>query len=101
MGSRILSRSFHVEKWSSVGDEEDAAHENEQKDHANFMDVDDEAQSIAVDQDTLLGGEDDVVEDTLSDQEADEEDVENSADVAMVPMADLLNARFESENVRT
>ncbi|GBE80467.1 SET domain-containing protein [Sparassis crispa] len=100
MGSLILSRSFHVERWNSVGDEEDAAHENEQKYHANSMDVDDEAQSIAVDQDTLLGGEDDVVEDTLADQEADEEDVENSADVAMVPMADLLNARFESENAK-
>ena len=34
------------------------------------------------------------------DEDSDDEDRENPADVAMVPMADMLNARFESENVR-
>ncbi len=35
------------------------------------------------------------------DEDSDDEDREDPADVAMVPMADMLNARFESENVRT
>ena len=32
--------------------------------------------------------------------DSDDEDREDPSDVAMVPMADMLNARFESENVR-
>ena len=35
------------------------------------------------------------------DEGSDDDDREDPADVAMVPMADMLNARFESENVRT
>ena len=33
------------------------------------------------------------------DSDEEDEDIEDPADVAMVPMADMLNARFESENV--
>lgn len=34
-----------------------------------------------------------------SDTDSDDEDIYDSSDVAMVPMADLLNARYDSENV--
>jgi SET domain-containing protein 6 len=31
--------------------------------------------------------------------DGDDEEMDDSSDIAMVPMADLLNARYESENV--
>lgn len=64
-GSRILSRSFHVEKWKG--------------EDTNDMEVDDE-------------------EPDGSDSEG-EEDGENTEDVGMTPMADLLNARYGCNNV--
>jgi len=38
-------------------------------------------------------------EDDGSNRSDDEEDTDNSSDVAMVPMADLLNARYQMANV--
>lgn len=94
MGSRILSRCFHVEKWE--GDEEDEQEEDENKNDISHdgMEVDEEpsAPNESVVSDRTEGEE--VVE------EEDDEDDDDPSDVAMVPMADMLNARYGSENVR-
>ena len=37
--------------------------------------------------------------DVDEDEEDEDDDDEDPSDVAMVPMADMLNARYESENV--
>ncbi|KIY70636.1 SET domain-containing protein [Cylindrobasidium torrendii FP15055 ss-10] len=83
MGSRILSRSFDVERWEGEGDDE----ENEAANTSRDMDVDEpEPQGEAA-----PASAEDAVE---------EEEEEDPSDVAMVPVADLLNARFECENAK-
>jgi SET domain-containing protein 6 len=94
MGSRILSRSFDVEK------DEDQPEE----------DADDETDEVAAN--TSLGSAMDVdlpqeetesahgdSEHTDGDEDAEDEEEEPSG-VSMVPLADMLNARYDSENVR-
>ncbi|KAK0556412.1 Ribosomal lysine N-methyltransferase 4 [Tilletia horrida] len=67
MGSRVLSRSFHVKDGSqSRSEEKDGENEDE--------------------------GEDE--------EEEEEDEEEDTADISMVPMADMLNARFNSDNAR-
>lgn len=101
MGSRILSRSFSVEKWESHA-------ADKQEDYASSpgadtggdeaMDVDTEA--VAATAPEAEDGADEpsfVVDD---ENDSDDEDAEDPANVAMVPMADMLNARYKSENVR-
>lgn len=89
MGSRILSRSFQVEKWDPpTNDQEDGAPQTEMDvdgDHTNPAEPD-EGHS-----DDLEGGDG---------ADSDNEDDDGSGDVAMVPMADMLNARFGCNNVR-
>jgi SET domain-containing protein 6 len=88
MGSRILSRSFQVEKWDpSANDEgDDGAPQT-------GMDVDgDHPNPVEPDE----GHNDDVEEDHGGDSDDEDDD---SGDVAMVPMADMLNARFGCNNV--
>lgn len=88
MGSRILSRSFNVEKWESGEVEEENAAANTSR--GSEMDVD-----------ALQETEGD--EPASHHDEAEEEeggDMDDSSDIAMVPMADMLNARYGSENVR-
>ncbi|KAF8629219.1 hypothetical protein AX17_005802 [Amanita inopinata Kibby_2008] len=79
MGSRILSRSFHVERWhADSGDSE-----------ANDL-LGDTSDSIH-----------DVPMDSPENEESDDDvEGENPSDVAMVPMADMLNARYGSENAK-
>jgi len=62
------------------------------------MDVDEKSQE-ASNADAAEGQDADAIEDALEVDDLDD-DAEDSADVAMVPMADLLNARFESENAK-
>lgn len=89
MGSRILSRSFHVEKWEGdEGDRSLTAVGNK----SDTMDVD------PAEQDPRPTGED-KVDDMEDGEESDDEDEEDPSDVAMVPFADILNARYHSENV--
>jgi len=94
MGSRILSRSFHVERWEGEGGEEqisaDAAHED--------LPVVAEPPS----DDMVVDDNDDVnlPEGVERVEDSDEEDEDDPSDVAMVPMADMLNARYESENAK-
>ena len=102
MGSRILSRSFHVEQWagedgedgegeSIVGDNPDVSMESQRS-----MDVDqpraESAPQISPDVAEQVERED-------GESDSDDDDQENVEDVAMVPMADMLNARYGGENV--
>lgn len=89
MGSRILSRSFHVEQWDPSADDE----EGDEAPRAQ-MDVDCGAQGPAG-PDTEHCGE---VEGEHGD-DPDDGDPEDPGDIAMVPMADMLNARFGCNNV--
>ncbi|CAO1614446.1 unnamed protein product [Parajaminaea phylloscopi] len=73
-GSRILSRSFHVERHSASS--ADTAH-GEQSDGVT----------------TGHDGDD-------SDSEDGQDEHEDTQDISMVPLADLLNASFGSENAR-
>ncbi|KAI0694983.1 SET domain-containing protein [Cerioporus squamosus] len=104
-GSRILSRSFHVEKWKGGhtegdSDEEDTGGADEEPESA--MDVDPQ-EPLATDvQEETPADEPEVpqLEVEADEDDSDDEDREDPADVAMVPMADMLNARFESENAK-
>ncbi|CEH15445.1 Uncharacterized conserved protein [Ceraceosorus bombacis] len=74
MGSAVLSRSFHVNLPGQGGLEE----VGEAEDGMEVEDEDDE-----------------------DEEDGEGEGEENIDDVCMVPMADMLNARFESDNART
>ncbi|OCH87879.1 SET domain-containing protein [Obba rivulosa] len=106
MGSRILSRSFHVEPWKGEEDHEDEEEHSHadapQSDDPNRMDVDSENPTGDAVEENAESQNDETSQLELAlDEDSDEdEDVENPADVAMVPMADMLNARFESENAK-
>lgn len=89
MGSRILSRSFNVERWNSGEDEEEIPAANTS--HGSGMDVDSPEGNENVDEPHHA--------ETEGEEEEDDDEEEDSSDVAMVPMADLLNARYGSENV--
>jgi N-lysine methyltransferase SETD6 len=106
MGSRILSRCFTVEKWS--GDEENIVDEAEVAEEAEADDATPVSLDAADTGDQSLSNDMDVdgpslpvdseVKDAVDGDSDDEDDVGN---IAMVPMADMLNARFGSENVRS
>ncbi|KAI0368296.1 SET domain-containing protein [Pilatotrama ljubarskyi] len=109
MGSRILSRSFHVEQWKGQQTEEDEEQDEDAAGHTSAMDVDPPAgccsngtcDAHAVSAELEEGDEPALEEvEVEADDEQDDEDREDPADVAMVPMADMLNARFESENAK-
>ncbi|KIJ11785.1 hypothetical protein PAXINDRAFT_101548 [Paxillus involutus ATCC 200175] len=100
-GSRILSRSFTVSRWTDDGEGEgEGDHEGEGADDAeeevpgantslgSAMEVDDPQQPSHEDAGSV------------SDSHSEDEDEEDPSDVAMVPMADLLNARWGSENAK-
>ncbi len=86
MGSCILSRSFVVEKWEPDEDEEAINVVDTSLGSAMDVDEQDENQETT---DHTEGAEN-------GDEENEEED---SSDIAMVPMADMLNARYQTENV--
>ncbi|GAC93658.1 nucleus protein [Pseudozyma hubeiensis SY62] len=117
MGSRILSRSFHVKsrKKGLEGktvdmDDLDGEDEDEDEDEeAEVLEDEGEAGIIEADETNEAGesdqGEDDDDEDGDDDDDDDdddseEEEQENVIDISMTPMADMLNARFESDNAR-
>ena len=92
MGSRILSRSFQVERWdpSASGEEDDGVPPAE-------TDADGGTQHpVGPDAEQHCGEMEE-----NGDDDPDGEDHEDPGDVAMVPMADMLNARFGCNNVRT
>lgn len=92
-GSRILSRSFHVEKWEDENEPQgETSTPGSGISDSEGMDVDHSSPSAVVE------GENDEDGDA-GDSEDEDEDREDPSDVAMVPMADMLNARYGSENV--
>lgn len=104
MGSRILSRSFHVLRWKPDGEEPDEEAEVDEAEASsalntdgNAMDVDVPTDAPAVEFDVQEPVEDAAAEDDEDDD--DDDRYEDPADVAMVPMADMLNGRFATETV--
>lgn len=102
MGSRILSRSFHVEQWSSDEESETDGTVQAVGDSAAPMEIDVDMPSA--ESDLAVEHEEENPENAAEEveiaEDEEDDDSENPADVAMVPMADMLNARFGSENVR-
>ena len=98
MGSRILSRSFNVEKWDGEDDSDADADSVSKHQRSTDMDVDEDPPAPKSDQELP----DEAQENSLIDDDDSEDEGEDadSSDVAMVPMADMLNARYGSENVR-
>ena len=94
MGSRILSRSFNVEKWAPDEEEEDDDCGAADVNMGSGMDVDLPDGDSAPPTHPFRGADD------LEHEEGEEPEQEDSSDIAMVPMADILNARYRSENVR-
>jgi SET domain-containing protein 6 len=88
MGSCILSRSFQVEAQPRLDGSYALvlAHENPE------MGLDDSS--------SLPRGNDDT-EDIDVESDDDDDDDDDPANVAMVPMADMLNARYRCANVRS
>ena len=76
MGSRILSRSFRVEPLSTTDNVESSQTGAQEEDAEMNLDEND------------------------SDESEDGDDEDDPANVAMVPLADMLNARYGCENVR-
>ncbi|KAG1715770.1 hypothetical protein ID866_1394 [Astraeus odoratus] len=113
-GSRILSRSFTVSKWA---DEDVVEHGSDADDDAGAGNRDSrgEAENNHLDDtdklaNTSLGSAMDVDESAScavsdaqrnDDHDSVDEDEDDPSDIAMVPMADLLNARWGSENFNT
>lgn len=92
MGSLILSRSFHVEQFDI--DQESSDGEDEGKSYKDDgMDVVEE--DLAANPDASL----EAVEEAVNDDDDDSDESENPEDVGMVPLADILNAKYGSANV--
>lgn len=93
MGSRILSRSFNTEKWQR---REEGEGEELQGDTSmgSAMDIDEhEVKGSELHSQSRRESE-------SSDEEEDGDDKPSDpSDTAMVPMADMLNARYEHANV--
>ncbi|KAF6763120.1 hypothetical protein DFP72DRAFT_874754 [Ephemerocybe angulata] len=96
MGSRILSRSFDVEKWQGDEDEDENEMHEANTSMGSAMDVD-ENRAADPHPHRPEGEEHDEEEHEEGEEEEGEQD---SSDTAMVPMADMLNARFGSENAK-
>ena len=103
-GSRILSRSFTVTRWT----DDDKVEENKADDGevvgSDVDEVEDSHPNTSIE--STMHIDDDhphppLLEDSKEGPESDseDEDEDDPSDVAMVPMADLLNARWGSENV--
>lgn len=96
-GSRILSRSFQVEKWDSE-DDEDPENAEANTSMGSGMDIGNtsgDSHKMDIDEQSPTNpppGSEDT-------DDSDDEDLDDPSDVAMVPMADMLNARYGSENV--
>ncbi|PVG02510.1 SET domain-containing protein [Serendipita vermifera] len=100
-GSRILSRSFHVEEWTPETNEDEGTADN----NSDHGDVDDasEVPHVTVDNDSpfVVDRQPETGEEEEEEEDEDEdEDSEKVDHVAMVPMADILNARYGCNNAK-
>ncbi|KAH7339918.1 hypothetical protein B0J17DRAFT_657309 [Rhizoctonia solani] len=91
MGSRILSRSFLVEEDETEAEE----NPNVSMESSKSMDVD-----RSREEDTAPTEAQEGENEQVDDDDSDSEDGEKVEDVAMVPMADMLNARYGGENAK-
>lgn len=96
MGSSILSRSFHVKRDLRHAEPDEADISSAPAEVAVERAMPREEEGDEVDHDE--SAEIEVDEDEESDEDENDEDIR---DISMVPMADMLNAKFGSENVRT
>lgn len=85
MGSRILSRSFQVEAMSAAST--DSGQTPAQEDS-----------EMSLDETSPNSPQNDGPDEIIDDEDSDDDD--EPANVAMVPLADMLNARYGCENVR-
>ncbi|KDQ55786.1 hypothetical protein JAAARDRAFT_59753 [Jaapia argillacea MUCL 33604] len=96
MGSRILSRSFQVENSESrTNDDEDEVENEANTSTGSAMDVDGPPPP-----DANEVGEDGEQEGTEAEGDEEDDEEADSGDISMVPMADMLNARYGSENAK-
>ncbi|KAG9100063.1 hypothetical protein FRC06_004569 [Ceratobasidium sp. 370] len=96
MGSRILSRSFHVEPWATGEDDDNAEDQDSNADERKQVTEDPD-----VSMESARSEQPAEQEDGASDGDSDSDDEgEKVEDVAMVPMADMLNARYGGENAK-
>jgi SET domain-containing protein 6 len=97
MGNLILSRSFTLDDQ-----DEDEEEEQEEKDHATgdeHQDIGNTSLGSAMDVDAPVSATNEHLEEEESDDGDDDEET-NALEIAMVPLADILNARYQCENVR-
>lgn len=101
-GNRILSRSFQVSKLEGEERASDAEHlesseisDSEMADTANTN----ASSNMDVDEDTLTYSPHAVASQPPTNEDSEDEDEDDPSDIAMVPMADMLNARYGCENV--
>ena len=102
MGSRILSRSFHVLRWKADGEEPDEEAEVDETEASSALAADGNAMDVDVPTDTpaVEAPAQEQADEAAEDDDDDDDDrYEDPADVAMVPMADMLNGRFATETV--
>ncbi|KAI0256356.1 hypothetical protein BJV78DRAFT_1171281 [Lactifluus subvellereus] len=90
MGSRILSRSFRVEAQSAI----DGTGSNKTPAHEEVEMCLDEPSSLASNHNPESGSEE------MEDDEENDDDDDDPGNVAMVPIADMLNARYGCENAK-
>ena len=120
MGSRILSRSFNVKSRKASKDDEAVGMDGEDAEsgdeEAEVLEEEQEGEpqddadlSMAsaktageegAEEDAKEDNDDEDEDDDEDDDEDEEDDEEQVADISMTPMADMLNARFESDNAR-
>jgi SET domain-containing protein 6 len=97
MGNLILSRSFTVDDQ-----DEDEEEELEEKAHTSgdeHQDIGNTSLGSAMDVDAPASTTNEHLEEEESD-DGDEDEETNTLEIAMVPLADILNARYQCENVR-
>jgi len=90
MGSRILSRSFQVEAQSAI----DVTDSSQTAAHEEVEMGPDEPSSPASDHNPEGDSEE------MEDDEDNDDDDDDPGNVAMVPIADMLNARYGCENAK-
>ncbi|WFD41856.1 Ribosomal lysine N-methyltransferase 4 [Malassezia psittaci] len=99
MGSLILSRSFNVKRDLKHAEDDDTDIHSLPTEVGVQREIPGEVEELEADdsQADAVGEDDSDDDESGSDEDDEEEDVR---DISMVPMADMLNSRFGSENTR-
>ncbi|KIM45375.1 hypothetical protein M413DRAFT_442044 [Hebeloma cylindrosporum] len=97
MGNLILSRSFTLDDQDEDEDEEE-----EEKEHATgdeHQDIGNTSLGSAMDVDAPISATNEHSEEEAN-EDGDDDEETSTLEVAMVPLADILNARYQCENVK-